>query len=52
MGKGVGPIFCWVAFLKVGSIFLEILSFKSNVIVCGILSKAISFLPFKATFLF
>jgi len=51
MGKGVGPINKWVAFLKLGYIFLEILSLKSKYIVKGIVSKAIKYIPFKVQFL-
>lgn len=51
MGKGVGPINNWVALLKIGFIFLEILSLKPESIVHGIVLKAIKYIPFKVRFL-
>lgn len=51
MGKGVGPIHCWVSFLKTGSIFLEVLSWKSKLVVQKIILKAILYVPFKAKFI-
>ena len=51
MGKGVGPINNWVALLKLGSIFLEILSLKPEYIVRGIVLKAIKYIPFNVQFL-
>lgn len=51
MGKGVGSIHSWVALLKIGFIFFEILSFKPKVIVQGIILKAIKYIPFKVKFI-
>lgn len=47
MGKGSGNIVEWKAFLKVGSIFLELLTIQSRIITFRIFKRAIKSFPLK-----